>query len=210
MGFGGGGSGSFVLPNHDHTNVLADGGELEELVTLVDGSTLAAWYAANRQGLELIENFSTRDSTLSSKTFTHTFDQQADGYIGYKLIWSYVGSAAHSLYASFGATTNWYTSGATIASAYTGIYLANQTNMSLCTNGSIYNFQGDFDFSFDPEHAVRPFTGNSRSSGGNIEGLQIFSHSKNADIVSSGNLIISLSSGVWEQCEMSLFGVLAA
>jgi hypothetical protein len=46
MGFGGGGSGSFVLPNHKHTNVLADGGDLEEAVTLVDGVTLAAWLTA--------------------------------------------------------------------------------------------------------------------------------------------------------------------
>jgi hypothetical protein len=46
MGFGGGGSGSFVLPNHKHTNVLADGGELEELVSLVDGATMKAWVTA--------------------------------------------------------------------------------------------------------------------------------------------------------------------
>ncbi len=46
MGFGGGGSGSFVLPNHKHTNVLADGGELEELVSLIDGITLKAWLDA--------------------------------------------------------------------------------------------------------------------------------------------------------------------
>ena len=43
MGFGGGGSGSFVLPNHDHTNVLADGGELLEATSLIDGITLKAW-----------------------------------------------------------------------------------------------------------------------------------------------------------------------
>ncbi len=46
MGFGGGGSGSFVLPNHKHTNVLADGGNLEELVSLIDGITLKVWLDA--------------------------------------------------------------------------------------------------------------------------------------------------------------------
>lgn len=50
MGFGGGGSGSFVLPNHDHTNVLADGGELDADVSLIhDGInavTFDAWIAA--------------------------------------------------------------------------------------------------------------------------------------------------------------------
>ena len=43
MGFGGGGTGSFALPNHDHTNALEDGGELLENTTLVDGSTMLAW-----------------------------------------------------------------------------------------------------------------------------------------------------------------------
>ncbi len=51
MGFGGGGSGSFVLPNHTHTNALADGGALQELVSLVDATTIKAYsdaeYAAN-------------------------------------------------------------------------------------------------------------------------------------------------------------------
>ena len=50
MGFGGGGSGSFVLPNHDHTNVLADGGALDEAVSLInDGAadvTMLAWIQA--------------------------------------------------------------------------------------------------------------------------------------------------------------------
>ena len=40
MGFGGGGSGSFVLPDHTHSSVLEDGGELERLVTKVDTETL--------------------------------------------------------------------------------------------------------------------------------------------------------------------------
>lgn len=44
MGFGGGGSGSFVLPNHDHTNILADGGELLEGTSLIDGVTLQTWW----------------------------------------------------------------------------------------------------------------------------------------------------------------------
>jgi hypothetical protein len=46
MGFGGGGSGSFVLPNHLHTNGVADGGDLEELVSLIDGITFKAWLDA--------------------------------------------------------------------------------------------------------------------------------------------------------------------
>jgi hypothetical protein len=47
MGFGGGGSGSFVLPNHDHTNAAADGGALDEAISLInDGAadvTFATW-----------------------------------------------------------------------------------------------------------------------------------------------------------------------
>jgi len=40
MPFGGGGTGSFSLPDHLHTDVVQDGGELERDVTLVDGETL--------------------------------------------------------------------------------------------------------------------------------------------------------------------------
>lgn len=40
MGFGGGGSGSFVLPNHTHTNVLADGGALVGATSLIDLETI--------------------------------------------------------------------------------------------------------------------------------------------------------------------------
>jgi hypothetical protein len=49
MGFGGGGTGSFSLPDHNHTNVLQDGGELDETVSLIDNGatvTLKAWIDA--------------------------------------------------------------------------------------------------------------------------------------------------------------------
>lgn len=65
MGFGGGGSGSFVLPNHDHTNVLADGGELLEATSLIDGITLAAWIAANANGWRELYNSATMDTGVA-------------------------------------------------------------------------------------------------------------------------------------------------
>jgi len=40
MGFGGGGSGSFVLPDHTHSSVADDGGALERLVSKVDADLL--------------------------------------------------------------------------------------------------------------------------------------------------------------------------
>jgi|SaaInlV_100m_DNA_2_1039680.scaffolds.fasta_scaffold22421_2 hypothetical protein len=46
MGFGGGGSGSYSLQDHTHTSADEDGGELEEAVSLVDGSTLQTWWTA--------------------------------------------------------------------------------------------------------------------------------------------------------------------
>jgi hypothetical protein len=73
MGFGGGGSGSFVLPNHDHTNVLADGGELLEATTLIDGITLAAWMSANSK-MQLVESW-TSTGGETSKVFTTDFDK---------------------------------------------------------------------------------------------------------------------------------------
>ncbi|MBT6438146.1 MAG: hypothetical protein HOK72_00470 [Flavobacteriales bacterium] len=50
MGFGGGGSGSFVLPDHTHSSVLEDGGELERLVTKVDTETLEKFPAMQLLG----------------------------------------------------------------------------------------------------------------------------------------------------------------
>ena len=75
MGFGGGGSGSFVLPNHDHTNVLADGGELLEATSLIDGITLKAWVDSKTDAVpvlwELIEDYEA-GSAEASHTFTFT------------------------------------------------------------------------------------------------------------------------------------------
>jgi hypothetical protein len=65
MGFGGGGSGSFVLPNHKHTNVLADGGNLEELVSLIDGITFKAWIDA-----KILANAPTIDSVVNAANFS--------------------------------------------------------------------------------------------------------------------------------------------
>jgi hypothetical protein len=56
MGFGGGGSGSFVLPNHEHTNVLADGGALVGATSLVDAETLDAWFATEFASSFALEN----------------------------------------------------------------------------------------------------------------------------------------------------------
>ena len=78
MGFGGGGSGSFVLPNHDHTNVLADGGELLEAISLIDGITLKAWLdAAILTAVPFTPKYELLDDHLaagveSSYTFTPT------------------------------------------------------------------------------------------------------------------------------------------
>ena len=70
MGFGGGGSGSFVLPNHTHTNVLADGGALVAATTLVGAATLDGWVDP-----KLI---ATSDEVLKSGTFSTTSNTFVD------------------------------------------------------------------------------------------------------------------------------------
>ncbi len=79
MGFGGGGSGSFVLPNHDHTNILADGSALDEAVSLInDGAAdvtfntwcnalIATGLLANK--LELLDD---SGDLASAATYTYT------------------------------------------------------------------------------------------------------------------------------------------
>jgi hypothetical protein len=102
MGFGGGGSGSFVLPNHKHTNVLLDGGELEELVSLVDGATLNAWLAAKllliaptNQSITLSGDFTTVSTTVVDVTgMSLTVANRSNGkYIFNALIDMYCTSA---------------------------------------------------------------------------------------------------------------------
>ena len=67
MGFGGGGSGAFSLPDHDHTNAALDGGELSDLVTLVDGVTLQSWLQTHiRATKQLSETASNQNITLGS------------------------------------------------------------------------------------------------------------------------------------------------
>ncbi len=78
MGFGGGGSGSFVLPNHTHTAVLQDGGVLGGASSLVDAETLDAWFVsefAKSMALEsvgkmsLIETYTEASATGTNKVF---------------------------------------------------------------------------------------------------------------------------------------------
>jgi hypothetical protein len=75
MGFSGGGTGSFSLPNHNHTNVLLDGGELDEAVSLIDNGatvTLKAWceglIASNKASFASEQDQLTSDFTTSSNT----------------------------------------------------------------------------------------------------------------------------------------------
>ena len=73
MGFGGGGTGSFSLPDHTHTATLQDGGSLEDLASLVDDVTLQTWVSAEiasavtsptKQLVTLGSTFSTTSTTL--------------------------------------------------------------------------------------------------------------------------------------------------
>ena len=89
MGFGGGGSGSFVLPNHTHTNVLADGGALSDLSSLVDAATMQVWfnteYAATKPVISTqIDTFATTFTTTSGTLiditgFSLTLPNRANG-----------------------------------------------------------------------------------------------------------------------------------
>jgi hypothetical protein len=75
MGFGGGGSGSFVLPNHEHTNAVADGGELDQTLSLMNGVIMQTWRKAvlTKQEYKLGSTFTTSSLTLVDVTaFTLT------------------------------------------------------------------------------------------------------------------------------------------
>lgn len=65
MGFGGGSTGAFSLPNHLHTNALQDGGDLERLVTLVDGNAFPTF---STQDIRPTTSFTTTSATLVDAT----------------------------------------------------------------------------------------------------------------------------------------------
>ena len=75
MGFGGGGSGSFVLPNHTHTNVLADGGALSDTSSLVDAATIQVWF--DNEYAAVKGSISSQKDTLSPQ-FTTTSGTYVD------------------------------------------------------------------------------------------------------------------------------------
>lgn len=88
MGFGGGGSGAFSLPNHDHTNALLHGGALDEAVTLInDGGadvTLLSWwngvYATKTPaGYEILDTYECAVAE-ASHTFTPGIPLSPDVY----------------------------------------------------------------------------------------------------------------------------------
>jgi len=95
MGFGGGGTGSFSLPDHLHTNALLAGGSLEELVTLVDGATMAAWFAG-KEKFELLDEH-VAAGTESTYTFTPAAPLTSDLFSEIRVYYEMDSSAALAL-----------------------------------------------------------------------------------------------------------------
>lgn len=72
MGFTGGNTGAFSLPNHKHTNAALDGGEFDELVSLINGITFKAWKDSTTK-LKLLER---HDAAIAEAS--HTFTPAAE------------------------------------------------------------------------------------------------------------------------------------
>jgi len=211
MGMGGGGTGSYSLQNHEHSDALLDGGALDENTTKVGVDTLLAWITSKRQGYELIESWVVDGSAPTSHNFNHDFD--TDNYVKYSLVGNFATGAAAALLAYLGVVNNWYTSGSRVGGiSDTYIHLTAQTNMQLVSsamNAGTYITAVEFNFHYTNERATRPFCGYSESTHGNNQSKETVAHIKNADIVAPTTLNISLSaSSFLANSEFSLFGVL--
>jgi hypothetical protein len=68
MGFGGGGTGSFSLPDHEHTDTLQDGGALVGNTSLVDSETLDTYVASEVATLKPVPSISTDQNTTGDQT----------------------------------------------------------------------------------------------------------------------------------------------
>ncbi len=168
MGFGGGGSGSFVLPNHTHTNVLLDGGSLEELVSLVDGATMKVWIdnkIALAQGVEKLDEALVAGA--ASDTFTPAVTISFDDYSEIFGVITGEQSASNDLglvvnatggvvYSSFGSKSNAGTlTGVAVAQAYAMLLQA--AAMPLTE----FNFGGVIRIWSDDESSTRNLIGHS-------------------------------------------------
>lgn len=140
MGFGGGGSGSFVLPDHDHTNGLADGGELLQATSLIDGITLQAWLEANSK-LELIEKYTEAAASATSKIFNTGAPYSQADFSKLVLIFDFVTNASMSLDVEVDASAaaNYYTYGyfATQAGALTALQHSATTGFRVAGTGML-------------------------------------------------------------------------
>ncbi len=67
MGFGGGGTGSFVLPNHTHTNAIANGGALVGATSLIDLETIDTYFASEYAAVKpIFTQTQSKDTTFST------------------------------------------------------------------------------------------------------------------------------------------------
>lgn len=106
MGFSGGGTGAFSLPDHTHTNTLLDGGELEKAVSLIDGDTLQTWLA-NNQTLVLLDNH-VASGAESSHTFTPSTALSFDDYSEFIILIDGMSTGAFQLQTELNAVTTYY------------------------------------------------------------------------------------------------------
>jgi|APSaa5957512493_1039668.scaffolds.fasta_scaffold04521_8 hypothetical protein len=67
MGFSGGGTGSFVLPDHTHTNAIANGGALVGATSLVDAAVMDTYVYG-----ELAPGTSQADEVTTNQVFSGT------------------------------------------------------------------------------------------------------------------------------------------
>jgi len=105
MGIGGGGTGTYSLQDHTHTNADEDGGALVGDTTLVDAETLDTWFNSSFDArvvtpkMTLVDNYET-GTPESSHTFTPSTAIELDEIIKFKIIWN-IGFSSISAYPQF-------------------------------------------------------------------------------------------------------------
>jgi hypothetical protein len=220
MGFGGGGSGSFVLPNHEHTNVLADGGALVGATSLVDAETLDAWFASEFAlqtvgQLRLIETYTEAAASGTTKTFTLPAAFDPDVQAELVLMGWIFPTATFDLNAKIGDNTaafNYYYGARQDAAGFTYATKSAQTIATLCDTmimqpNSHTLFTHHFAFEEGTTKELCHYGHAVSSDGGGLLNNQGWYN--NGGMTTFNELVVSVSGSSWKNgSSLSLYEVL--
>lgn len=217
MPFGGGGSGSYSLQNHKHTNTLQDGGSLDSTASLIDSVTIASYVQGlidSTNKVVLLDEY-TAASAESTKTFTFSPALDNDTYSKIIIQVMYRGTAAQNLLCVWNGETgaNYYGGGQRFTSstlAYISISAASSLQVASSTilSGANADLDGQIAMQW-----IRSNLMTVDSKLGKLQTVgtfeQVFGYNDQSNDATLSTLTIKTSTSTWAiGTKFSVYGVL--